>query len=58
MTKEIEATKIELHRLVDEGHLKAIDYRNPLGVTRFITRESLDECINEQELEQPDFLRK
>lgn len=57
MTKEIEATKIELHRLVDQGHLRAKEYRNPLGVTRFITRDNLEECINKQELERPEFLK-
>lgn len=58
MTREIEKTKANLHKAVENGllHAKTVVLQN--GVTRFVTRNALEEYIKNQEIEKPDFLRR
>lgn len=56
MTREIEKTKVQLHRAVEKDILKARTEVSPGGLTRYVTRDSLLIYIQNQQLPIPEFL--
>lgn len=58
MTREIELTKSKLHQAVENGLLEARTEVLPDGITRFVTRRTLEKHIKERGLVRPEFLKR